>query len=120
MSLMCMPWVFINMGGEMLYVLEQRLRAQQVAQHKTACVLRAITSAMFDCAFLEGRLFVPQDTWSLVGTKRIFERLAHSSIMRLSDARCAPRTPAAQRRRTSCFTPGACRRRYAPRGAAQS
>lgn len=84
-----MPWLFLNMGGEMLYVLDQRLRAQQVAPAKAARVLSSIIGAMLDPALLAGHVFVPQDAWSLAGAKKIFERLAHSSIMRLSEARRA-------------------------------
>lgn len=91
MSLLCMPWIVVNLGGEMLYVLEQRLAAQGVAPDKAGRVLADVARALFDPAFLEARLFVPQDTWSLGGTKKIFERVAHSSIMRLSDARRAGR-----------------------------
>jgi hypothetical protein len=71
----------------MLYVLEQRLKAQQISGSKTARVLQDVVANAFDRAFLEERLFVPQDTWSLGSTRKIFERLAHSSIMRLSEAR---------------------------------
>jgi len=73
----------------MLYVLEQRLKAQQVSAAKTARVLQDVAANAFDRAFLEEKLFVPQETWSLSSTKKIFARLAHSSIMRLSEARCA-------------------------------
>lgn len=30
----CMPMLIINMGGEMVYILEQRLEAQSVAPEK--------------------------------------------------------------------------------------
>lgn len=73
----------------MLYVLEQRLKAQGVSTAKTARVMQDVVATMFDRGFLEQRLFVPQDTYSMASTKKIFERLAHSSIMRLSEARWA-------------------------------
>ena len=34
MSLCTLPVLFFNMGGEMLYILDQRLRAQKVPQTK--------------------------------------------------------------------------------------
>ncbi|GBF93200.1 hypothetical protein Rsub_05932 [Raphidocelis subcapitata] len=85
-SLVAMPWIVINLGGEMLYVLEQRLKAQSVPAGKAARVLQDVAATLLDRAFLEEKLFVPQETYSLSSTKKIFERLAHSSIMRLSDA----------------------------------
>ena len=107
-SLVAMPWIVINLGGEMLYVLEQRLKAQSVPAGKAARVLQDVAATLLDRAFLEEKLFVPQETYSLSSTKKIFERLAHSSIMRLSDARCAGRTdglrhaPAAHLQLHSC------------------
>ena len=35
MSSYCMPMVIINMGGEMVYILEQRLHAQNVPLDKS-------------------------------------------------------------------------------------
>jgi hypothetical protein len=60
MSLAAMPWLVANLGGEMLYILEQRLKAQGIAPAKTARVLRDIVGALFDPAFVEGRLLEPQ------------------------------------------------------------
>lgn len=33
-SLLAMPLLIMNMGGEMIYILEQRLRAQEIAKDK--------------------------------------------------------------------------------------
>ena len=35
MSSFCMPMLIINMGGEMVYILEQRLHAQNVPTDKS-------------------------------------------------------------------------------------
>ena len=35
MSAFCMPMLIINMGGEMVYILEQRLHAQNVPMDKS-------------------------------------------------------------------------------------
>ena len=40
---------------------------------------------MFDTAYVE-KLFTPQEVYSLSTTRKIFEKLAHSSIMRLSES----------------------------------
>ncbi|KAF6259309.1 organic solute transport protein 1-domain-containing protein [Scenedesmus sp. NREL 46B-D3] len=86
MSLLGMPWVVINLGCEMVYILEQRLKAQGIQQDKGAKVLQDIVRTMFDRSFLSEKLFVSQDMYSLHSTRKIFDRLAHSSIMRLSES----------------------------------
>ena len=35
MSLCSLPILFFNLGGEMLYILDQRLRAQKVSKAKS-------------------------------------------------------------------------------------
>jgi hypothetical protein len=35
MSQFCMPMLIVNMGGEMVYILEQRLHAQSVPADKS-------------------------------------------------------------------------------------
>lgn len=34
MSLKTLPILFLNLGGEMMYILDQRLRAQNIAEEK--------------------------------------------------------------------------------------
>jgi len=75
----------INMGGEMLYILEQRLRAQSIPEEKSLRVLRDVISTMFSEKFI-GELFKPQQMYSNASTRQIFDRLAHSSIMRLNES----------------------------------
>ncbi|MCP9258627.1 hypothetical protein DINM_001643 [Dirofilaria immitis] len=58
MSLKCMPLLFLNMGSEMIYILQQRLKAQKVSKEKT----------------------IQQANYA-----NFFEKLAHSSIMRLNE-----------------------------------
>jgi hypothetical protein len=41
---------------------------------------------MFDTEYAE-KLFSPQEVYTLSSTRKIFEKLAHSSIMRLSESR---------------------------------
>ena len=82
-SLMAMPFIVLNMGAEMTYVLNQRLQAQSINETKSQKVLIDVVQAMFASQFIE-ELFKPQETYSLNSTKQIFEKLAHSSIMRLN------------------------------------
>ena len=85
LSQYAMPILLLNMGGEMVYILHQRLRAQNVSVEKEKRVLRDVMLAMFSEAFVE-ELFKPQAMYSLPSTKQIFEKLAHSSIMRLNSS----------------------------------
>lgn len=88
MALLAMPLIVSNLGSEMLYILEQRLGAQAVADEKATMVLKELVLAMFAEDFVDS-LFKPQQIYSLEATHEIFGRIAHSSIMRLSEARCA-------------------------------
>ena len=82
-SLWAMPIVVINMGGEMVYILQQRLQAQKVPDDKAVKVLQDVVRAMYSPLFIT-ELFKPQEMYTSSSTKQIFEKLAHSSIMRLN------------------------------------
>jgi hypothetical protein len=82
-SQLAMPILVINMGGEMIYILQQRLMAQNIADEKARKVLEDVIKTMYTPVFLE-ELFKPQEMYSNSSTKQIFDKLAHSSIMRLN------------------------------------
>ena len=84
-SLMCLPVVVCNLGSEMIYILEQRLRAQSITSEKSVKVLHDVVKSMFDPTFV-AELFKPQEVYSQRATRQIFDKLAHSSIMRLSES----------------------------------
>lgn len=84
-SLVSMPIVMINMGGEMVYILEQRLRAQNVVSSKGQKVLCDVVRTMYYPRLIE-ELFKPQDMYSARSARQIFDRIAHSSIMRLNES----------------------------------
>lgn len=71
------------MGGEMVYILQQRLQAQAVQDDKARKVLQDVVRAMYSPLFIT-ELFKPQEMYSTTSTRQIFEKLAHSSIMRLN------------------------------------
>ncbi|KAL4001660.1 Organic solute transport protein 1 family protein [Acanthocheilonema viteae] len=83
MSLKCMPLLFLNMGSEMVYILQQRLKAQKIDKEKTTQVLRDILHILLNTKFLK-ELFKPQYICSRQVMRIFFEKLIHSSIMRLS------------------------------------
>ena len=78
-----MPIIVLNMGGEMIYILNQRLQAQNVPLEKSRKVLGDVIRTMYTPMFLE-ELFKPQEIYTMASTKQIFDKLAHSSIMRLN------------------------------------
>ena len=80
-----MPLLVINMSGEMTYILEQRLHAQNVADEKANKVLYDVLRTTYNKKFIS-ELFRPQKVYTSKGTREIFDRLAHSSIMRLNSS----------------------------------
>ncbi|KAL3076759.1 hypothetical protein niasHS_011496 [Heterodera schachtii] len=85
MSFQAMPFLFLNMGGEMAYILEQRLQAQNVGDEKTMKVLCEIVAVMLSKSFLD-ELFEPREMYTRQGLRQHFEQIAHSSVMRLNEA----------------------------------
>uniref|UniRef100_A0A7N4NYY5 Organic solute carrier partner 1 n=1 Tax=Sarcophilus harrisii TaxID=9305 RepID=A0A7N4NYY5_SARHA len=95
MSVRTLPLLFLNLGGEMLYILDQRLRAQNVPTDKARKdewtevdrkrVMNDLISTMFNKKFLE-ELFKPQELYSKKALRTVYDRLAHASIMRLNPA----------------------------------
>lgn len=82
-SLVAMPFIVLNMGGEMIYILNQRLQAQNIPADKGKKVLADVIRTMYTAVFLD-ELFKPQEVYTRASTKQIFDKLAHSSVMRLN------------------------------------
>uniref|UniRef100_A0A8C3AVF8 Organic solute carrier partner 1a n=1 Tax=Cyclopterus lumpus TaxID=8103 RepID=A0A8C3AVF8_CYCLU len=85
MSVRTLPLVFINLGGEMLYILDQRLQALNTSEDNSEKVLNDIVGAMFSKDFMD-ELLKPQQLYSHRTLKTVLTRLAHASIMRLNQA----------------------------------
>jgi len=85
MSEKALALIFINLGGEMLYVLDQRLYAQKIQREKGNKIMQDIVSNMFSERFLE-EIFRSQEVCTRKALRTIFERLAHTSIMRLNES----------------------------------
>lgn len=79
-----MPILMLNLGSEMLYILNQRLEAQRTDKTKARRVLHDVVSAMYAPRFLD-ELFKPQDVYADASVKQVFDKLAHASIMKLND-----------------------------------
>ncbi|XP_037120449.1 protein OSCP1a [Syngnathus acus] len=93
MSMRTLPLVFINLGGEMLYILDQRLHARNTSEDKSdkgvwsdndrQRVMNDIVGTMFSKAFMD-ELLKPQLLYSHRTMKVVLTRLAHVSIMKLN------------------------------------
>eukprot|EP00945_MAST-04E_sp_MAST-4E-sp1_P006119 g6119.t1 len=83
-TLMAMPCLIINMGGEMVYILHQRLAAQSIPKDKSHKVLHDVLKTMYNKKFITA-LFQPQPVYTNTSVRQVFDRLAHSSIMRLNE-----------------------------------
>ena len=80
-----MPFLILNYGGEMVFILEQRLQAQAVRGEKATKVLLDVSQTLFERGFID-ELVKPHAVWSQRMTRDVFDRLAQSSIMKLSSA----------------------------------
>lgn len=86
MSLKCFPLLYVNMAGEMIYILEQRIKNQKnISEEKGDLVLHDIISQTLKQKYLH-EIFKPQHMFTRRHMRAMFERLAHSSIMRLSES----------------------------------
>uniref|UniRef100_A0A8D0CR57 Organic solute carrier partner 1a n=1 Tax=Sander lucioperca TaxID=283035 RepID=A0A8D0CR57_SANLU len=95
MSERTLPLVFINLGGEMLYILDQRLHALNTSddnsekgvwsENDRKKVMNDIVGTMFGKDFMD-ELLKPQQLYSHRTMKTVLTRLAHASIMRLNPA----------------------------------
>ncbi|XP_077599829.1 protein OSCP1a isoform X2 [Stigmatopora nigra] len=96
MSTTTLPLVFINLGGEMLYILDQRLRSQNACEDKSSVkaavawsekdrkrVMNDIIATMYSKGFMD-ELLKPQPLYSHRTMKVVLTRLAHVSIMKLN------------------------------------
>lgn len=73
------------MGGERR-TAPRRLQAQQITQAKCKFVLTDILKVVFNTKFLS-KLFDPQEQYSRTSLRQFFEKMAHSSVMRLNEPR---------------------------------
>eukprot|EP01006_Ploeotia_vitrea_P042217 TRINITY_DN66613_c7_g7_i1.p1 TRINITY_DN66613_c7_g7~~TRINITY_DN66613_c7_g7_i1.p1 ORF type:complete len:411 (-),score=215.32 TRINITY_DN66613_c7_g7_i1:64-1296(-) len=85
MSMRAMPILIVCMGGEMMYILQQRLQAQKIAGHKSQRVLTDVLQNLFNRKFVQ-ELFKKHAIYSNSSIYQIMDRLAHSSIMRLNES----------------------------------
>ena len=81
--LMSMPIIINCLGGEMIYILCSRLKAQSISQDKSIRVIKDIGNLLYNKKF-QNDLYIHKKPNKHQEVKSIFETLAHSSIMRLN------------------------------------
>jgi len=82
-SLYAMPVLFLSLGAELLFIVQQSLVQQNVPTAKKSTVLDGMICTMFDESFI-AEIFEPQRTFSQTSMMGLFNRIAHSSTMRLN------------------------------------
>ncbi|KAG9395764.1 Organic solute carrier protein 1 [Carpediemonas membranifera] len=85
MSLAANPFLFYNLGAEMVYILSQRLEAQFIAAEKQQRVIGDLLTNLFSRNFASEQ-FAPQPTYAYHSFKHILTRVVQSSVLKLSDA----------------------------------
>lgn len=81
--LMSMPIIMNCLGGEMIYILCSRLRAQNITEEKSHKVILDIGNTLFNKKY-QNELYTHKKPYKHQEVKKIFESFAHSSIMRLN------------------------------------
>jgi hypothetical protein len=79
-----MPLCVLNLGGEMMYILHQRLSAQDVDALEVARVLRMMIETLTHADFLD-QLGKPQEVYGWVPMIAVFERLCTASSISLNE-----------------------------------
>ena len=82
-SYYALPFLVINYGTQMVFILQQRLQAQSVTQEKSSRVLSDVIRSLFAPEFT-AELMRPQPLYTPSAVRDVFDKLAQSSIMRLS------------------------------------
>ena len=80
---MSMPVIINCLGGEMIYILCSRLKAQNISLEKSIRVIKDIGNILFNKKF-QNDLYIHKKPYKHQEVKSIFESFAHSSIMRLN------------------------------------
>eukprot|EP00483_Globobulimina_turgida_P005312 UN05322 len=82
-KLMVNPLIVLNMGTEMIYILQERLRAQKIAADKASRVLLDTVSSLFGLTMID-TIFKQSRIYQSSVLRELFHQITHSSIMRLN------------------------------------
>ena len=78
------PLIILNMGAQMIFILNQRLIAQKIADDKASRVLTDTMKVLFGLE-MYNNIFKPKIMYHSSKIYSIFHDITHSSIMRLND-----------------------------------
>jgi len=78
-----MPILITNLGIEMIYILCSRLKAQNIPTDKSSKVINDVVISLFDKKFMN-EMRKKQPIGAHKSIRQLFDKLAHSSIMRLN------------------------------------
>ncbi|KAJ8712221.1 hypothetical protein PYW07_005063 [Mythimna separata] len=84
MSHFATPFLAVNLGCEMIFVIDQRLKAQNISQDKSEKVLTDVTTVLLHPKLLD-ELFTPQPVAAHALIKQLLQDISTSSIMKLDD-----------------------------------
>ncbi|ORC87722.1 organic solute carrier partner 1 [Trypanosoma theileri] len=83
MTIGSLPFLILNYGAELIFILHTRLIAQKVNSEAARIVMNDVVGHMFSSEFID-ELLRPQPLHSLAETKEVFISLTQTSVMRLS------------------------------------
>ncbi|XP_026321695.1 protein OSCP1 isoform X2 [Hyposmocoma kahamanoa] len=84
MSHFATPFIVVNLGCEMIYVIDQRLKAQNIGLDKSERVLTDIVTVLLHPKLLD-ELFIPQPVATHAVIKQLLQDISATSIMKLDD-----------------------------------
>ncbi|KAJ0174739.1 hypothetical protein K1T71_009847 [Dendrolimus kikuchii] len=78
------PFIVVNLGCEMVFVIDQRLKAQNIGLDKSERVLTDIITVLLHPKLLD-ELFIPQPVAPHAVIKQLLQAISTTSIMKLDD-----------------------------------
>ncbi|XP_059057869.1 protein OSCP1 [Achroia grisella] len=84
MSHFATPFIVVNLGCEMVYVIDQRLKAQNIGPDKSERVLTDVLTVLLHPKLLD-ELFIPQPVATHVVIRQLLQDVSATSIMKLDD-----------------------------------
>ncbi|XP_045774954.1 protein OSCP1 [Maniola jurtina] len=84
MSHFATPFIVVNLGCEMIYVIDQRLKTQNIPLDKSERVLTDIVTVLLHPKLLD-ELFIPQPVATHAVIRQLIQDISATSIMKLDD-----------------------------------
>ncbi|XP_072945056.1 protein OSCP1 [Epargyreus clarus] len=84
MSHFATPFIVVNLGCEMVYIIDQRLKSQNISLDKSERVLTDIVTVLLHPKLLD-ELFIPQPVATHAVIKQLLQDISTTTIMKLDD-----------------------------------